>query len=45
MAPWVDFADLDGNLDVLNDPYVGVQMVDGRLHLPSGAGLGVEPVG
>ncbi len=41
LAPLVDFADLDGNLDVANDPYVGVKMEAGRLHLPSGAGLGV----
>jgi L-alanine-DL-glutamate epimerase-like enolase superfamily enzyme len=43
LAPLVDFADLDGNLDVVNDPYVGVKMESGRLHLPSGAGLGVVP--
>lgn len=41
LAPMVDFADLDGNLDVANDPYVGVIMETGRLSLPSGAGLGV----
>lgn len=43
LAPLVDFADLDGNLDVVNDPYVGVQMEYGCLRLPSGAGLGVLP--
>jgi L-alanine-DL-glutamate epimerase-like enolase superfamily enzyme len=41
LAPLVDFADLDGNLDVANDPYVGVKMEKGRLHLPYGPGLGV----
>jgi L-alanine-DL-glutamate epimerase-like enolase superfamily enzyme len=41
LAPLVDFADLDGNLDVANDPYVGVRMEKGRLYLPEGAGLGV----
>jgi L-alanine-DL-glutamate epimerase-like enolase superfamily enzyme len=41
LAPLVDFADLDGNLDVANDPYVGVKMEKGRLHLPQGPGLGV----
>jgi L-alanine-DL-glutamate epimerase-like enolase superfamily enzyme len=41
LAPLVDFADLDGNLDVANDPYAGVWMEKGRLHLPQGPGLGV----
>jgi L-alanine-DL-glutamate epimerase-like enolase superfamily enzyme len=41
LAPLVDFADLDGNLDVANDPYVGVKMEKGRLHLPQSPGLGV----
>ena len=41
LAPLVDFADLDGNLDVSNDPYAGVKMERGRLRLPQGAGLGV----
>jgi L-alanine-DL-glutamate epimerase-like enolase superfamily enzyme len=43
LSPLVDFADLDGNLDVANDPYIGVGMEKGRLHLPDGAGLGVKP--
>jgi L-alanine-DL-glutamate epimerase-like enolase superfamily enzyme len=42
LAPLVDFADLDGNLDVVNDPYIGVRMEQGRLHLPDGPGLGVR---
>ncbi|MDY7076648.1 MAG: dipeptide epimerase [Chloroflexota bacterium] len=42
LAPLVDFADLDGNLDVTNDPYVGVKMEYGRLYLPEGTGLGVD---
>lgn len=41
LAPLVDFADLDGNLEVVNDPYVGVRLIQGRLHLPEGPGLGV----
>ena len=44
LAPLVDFADLDGNLDVSNDPYVGVKMERGRLYLPQKAGLGVTRV-
>lgn len=42
LAPLVDFADLDGNLDVVNDPYLGVKMAQGRLQLPDGPGLGVQ---
>lgn len=41
LAPLVDYADLDGNLDVLNDPYIGATLDKGRLHLPDGPGLGV----
>lgn len=41
LAPQVDYADLDGNLLIDNDPYNGVQVKDGRLILPHGNGLGV----
>ena len=41
LAPQVDYADLDGNLLIDNDPYNGVQVKDGRLILPDGNGLGV----
>ena len=44
LAPLVDWADLDGNLTVTNDPFVGVQVAPGgRLVLPPGPGLGVHP--
>jgi L-alanine-DL-glutamate epimerase-like enolase superfamily enzyme len=42
LAPLVDWADLDGNLTVLNDPFVGVQVEQGRLILPDLPGLGVR---
>jgi L-alanine-DL-glutamate epimerase-like enolase superfamily enzyme len=45
LSPLVDYADLDGNLLVTNDPFVGAQVVDGRLVLPDGPGLGVSPRG
>jgi len=45
LSPLVDYADLDGNLLVANDPYVGVGVVEGKLVLPEGPGLGVKPVG
>lgn len=42
LSPLVDAADLDGNLLVTDDPFVGVRVVGGRLKLPDGPGLGVE---
>ena len=41
LSPQVDFADLDGNLLINNDPYIGVEVIDGKLKLPSGDGLGL----
>jgi L-alanine-DL-glutamate epimerase-like enolase superfamily enzyme len=41
LAPLLDYADLDGNLLVDDDPFVGVQVEDGRLILPTTPGLGV----
>jgi L-alanine-DL-glutamate epimerase-like enolase superfamily enzyme len=45
LSPLVDYADLDGNLLVTNDPFIGAMVVDGRLVLPEGPGLGVSPRG
>jgi len=42
LAPLADFVDLDGNLDLVNDPYLGVVLENGRLVLPQDAGLGVQ---
>ena len=43
LAPLVDWADLDGNLTVTNDPFIGVEVAPGgRLILPDGPGLGVS---
>lgn len=44
LTPLVEFADLDGNLLVSDDPFRGVQVEGGRLVLPSLPGLGVERV-
>jgi len=41
LSPLVDYADLDGNLLVANDPYKGVQVRDGKLILPNRPGLGL----
>jgi len=42
IAPLVDFADLDGNLLITNDPYVGAEVENGMLVLPPEPGLGVR---
>ena len=41
LSPLVDYADLDGNLLINNDPYKGVAVEDGKLILPEGNGLGI----
>jgi L-Ala-D/L-Glu epimerase / N-acetyl-D-glutamate racemase len=43
LSPLVDYADLDGNLLISNDPYTGVQVHQGKLILPEGPGLGLSP--
>lgn len=42
LAPLVEYADLDGNLLIGNDPFVGVEVRQGRLVLPAGPGLGLK---
>lgn len=44
LSPLVDWADLDGNLLIGNDPYQGVRVVQGKLTLPDRPGLGLVPV-
>ncbi len=41
LYPLVDYADLDGNLLVINDPYVGVRVENGKLVLNDLPGIGV----
>ncbi len=43
-SPYVDFADLDGNLLISNDRFSGVTVVDGKLTLPERPGIGVIPL-
>jgi L-alanine-DL-glutamate epimerase-like enolase superfamily enzyme len=43
LTPLVDYADLDGNLLIDDDPYEGVKVVNGKLVLPEDPGLGVRP--
>ena len=41
LTPLVDYADLDGNLLIVNDPYTGVILDEGKLILPNRPGIGV----
>ncbi len=41
LSPLVDYADLDGNLLIANDPFTGVTVKKGRLILTDQPGLGV----
>jgi L-alanine-DL-glutamate epimerase-like enolase superfamily enzyme len=43
LAPLVDYADLDGHLLITDDPYEGLDVVDGQLILADAPGLGVRP--
>lgn len=42
LTPLVDYADLDGNLLITNDPYTGVILDNGKLILPKHPGIGVK---
>ena len=45
LSPLVDYADLDGNLLIANDPYRGVKVEKGKLVLPDRPGLGLTATG
>ncbi len=45
LSPLFDYADLDGNLLIANDPFKGVGTKNGRLVLNDHPGLGVEEKG
>lgn len=42
LSPKADWADLDGNLLISNDPYAGVQVVNGKLTLIDQPGIGIK---
>ena len=44
LSPLVDYADLDGNLLIGNDPYEGVLVEKGKLVLPDRPGIGLKKV-
>jgi L-alanine-DL-glutamate epimerase-like enolase superfamily enzyme len=41
LAPVVDWADLDGNLLITNDPYEGTKVIDGKIVLNDKPGIGL----
>ena len=43
LSPLVDYADLDGNLLIANDPFTGIDVRMGKLILPDRPGLGLKP--
>lgn len=42
LAPMVDYIDLDGNLLILDDPFVGVQVLNGKILLSYEPGIGLR---
>lgn len=42
LSPEADWADLDGNLLIKNDPYEGVKVIDGKIILNDYAGIGLK---
>ena len=42
LSPKVDWADLDGNLLISNDPYKGVKVIDGKITLIDQPGIGIS---
>ncbi|HXK58701.1 MAG TPA: dipeptide epimerase [Acidobacteriota bacterium] len=44
ISPLVDYADLDGNLLIANDPFQGHSVQKGKIILRDAPGLGVKPV-
>ena len=44
LAPKADWADLDGNLLISNDPFKGVAVVDGKITLTDKPGIGVSKI-
>jgi L-alanine-DL-glutamate epimerase-like enolase superfamily enzyme len=44
LAPLVDYADLDGNLLIKNDPFTGMKIVNGKVTLTDFPGIGIKKV-
>jgi L-alanine-DL-glutamate epimerase-like enolase superfamily enzyme len=41
LAPQVEWADLDGNLLIKNDPFKGTKIIDGKIALTDNSGIGL----
>ena len=41
ISPLADWADLDGNLLISNDPFEGIKIVDGKVTIPDRPGIGI----
>lgn len=41
LSPLLDYADLDSNLQIVNDPFDGLKVRDGKIILPDQPGIGV----
>ncbi len=44
LSPKCEWADLDGNLLISNDPYSGVQVIDGKVILIDRPGIGISSI-
>ncbi|MCY1636698.1 dipeptide epimerase, partial [Marinifilum sp. D737] len=44
LSPMVDWADLDGNLLISNDPFRGITVLDGKVILPNCHGIGISKI-
>lgn len=44
LSPAVDFADLDGNLLIVNDLFKGVEVIKGKITLSDLPGIGITPL-
>lgn len=43
LSPAIDWADLDGNLLINNDPFEGMKIVNGKITLADYPGVGAVP--
>ena len=44
LSPLADWADLDGNLLISNDPFHGMEVIEGKVTLNDRPGIGITPV-
>lgn len=44
LSPKVDWADLDGNLLITNDPFSGIKIINGKITLNDSPGIGISEV-